>query len=96
MVQWKGIQLGTMRLRVRSLALLSGLRIRRCYELWCRSQTQLRSCVFLWLWCRPAAVAPIRSLAWKPPYAAGVAQEIAKKDQKKMFFEYMEGYKVKS
>ena len=37
-----GIQLGTMRLRVRSLALLRGLRIWRCRELWCRSQTQLR------------------------------------------------------
>ena len=27
----------------------------------------------LWLWCRPAAVALIRPLAWEPPYAAGVA-----------------------
>ena len=43
MVQWKRIRLGAMRLRVRSLALLSGLRIRRCHELWCRSHTQLRS-----------------------------------------------------
>ena len=41
--QPKGIQLGIMRLRVRSLALLSGSRIRRCPELWCGSQTQLRS-----------------------------------------------------
>ena len=32
-----------MRLRVRSLASLSGLRIRRCRELWCRSQTWLGS-----------------------------------------------------
>ena len=37
----------------------------------------------LWLWCRPVATAPIGSLAWEPPYAAGVAQEIAKNDQKK-------------
>ena len=28
-----------MRLRVRSLAPLSGLRIQHCHELWCRSQT---------------------------------------------------------
>ena len=34
-----------MRMPVRSLALLSGLRIWRCYELWCRSQTLLGSCV---------------------------------------------------
>ena len=27
----------------------------------------------LWLWHRWAAVAPIRPLAWEPPYAAGVA-----------------------
>ena len=29
--------------------------------------------VLLWLWCRPAAIAPIGPLAWKPPYTAGVA-----------------------
>ena len=39
----KRIQLGTMRLRVRSLPLLSGLTIRRCRELWCRLQTRLGS-----------------------------------------------------
>ena len=27
----------------------------------------------LWLWCRPAAAAPIGPLAWEPPYAAGAA-----------------------
>ena len=27
----------------------------------------------LWLWCRPAAVTPIRPLAWEPAYAAGAA-----------------------
>uniref|UniRef100_A0A8D0YNA3 Uncharacterized protein n=1 Tax=Sus scrofa TaxID=9823 RepID=A0A8D0YNA3_PIG len=30
----------------------------------------------LWLWRRPVATAPIRPLAWEPPYAAGAAQEI--------------------
>ena len=29
--------------------------------------------VLLWLWLRPAAIAPIRALAWEPPYAMGVA-----------------------
>ena len=33
--------------------------------------------VLLWLWRRPVATAPIRPLAWEPPYAAGAAQEIA-------------------
>uniref|UniRef100_A0A8D0Q4B3 Uncharacterized protein n=2 Tax=Sus scrofa TaxID=9823 RepID=A0A8D0Q4B3_PIG len=41
----KRIRLGTMRLRVRSLALLRGLRIQCCRELWCRLQMQLRSCI---------------------------------------------------
>ena len=27
--------------------------------------------VLLWLWCRPAAVVPIRPLDWEPTYAAG-------------------------
>ena len=39
--------------------------------------------VLLWLWCRPAAIAPIGPLAWEPPYAAGVAQEMAKRQKKK-------------
>ena len=48
MVQRKHIRLGTLRLRVRSLALLSelsGLRIWCCCELWCRLQMRLGSCV---------------------------------------------------
>ena len=36
-----------------------------------------RRCVLdpalLWLWHRPAAVAPIGPLAWDPPYAPGAA-----------------------
>ena len=30
------------------------------------------------------AAAPIQPLAWEPPYAAGAAQEIAKKKKKKL------------
>ena len=37
----------------------------------------------LWLWRRLAATAPIRPLAWEPPYAAGVAQEMAKRQKNK-------------
>ena len=33
----------------------------------------------LWLWRRPVATAPIRPLAWEPPYAAGAAQRNSKK-----------------
>ena len=35
----------------------------------------------LWLWRRPAATAPIRPLAWEPPYAVSVVQK--KKKEKK-------------
>ena len=41
--------------------------------------------VLLWLWCRPAAIAPMRPLVWEPPYATGVAvekAEIQKKNKK--------------
>ena len=37
----------------------------------------------LWLWRRLAAPAPIRPLAWEPPYAVGAAQEKGKKTKKK-------------
>ena len=36
----------------------------------------------LWLWRRPVATAPIRPLAWEPPHAMGVAQEMAKRQKK--------------
>ena len=35
--------------------------------------------MLLWLWCRPAAVAPIGPLAWEPPYATGSALKSQKK-----------------
>ena len=36
----------------------------------------------LWLWCRPAARALIRPLAWEPPYAEGTALKKKKKRNK--------------
>ena len=38
--------------------------------------------VLLWLWCRLAAVALIRPLAWEPPHAEGVGLEKKKKKEK--------------
>ena len=61
---------------VLSLALLSGLRILRCLEVWCRSKMQRIQRR------RPAATALIRPLAWEPPYATGSAVE-RQKDKKK-------------
>ena len=38
---------------------------------------------WLWLWCRPVATAPIRRLAWEPPYTSGAALEKAKRQKRK-------------
>ena len=35
----------------------------------------------LWLWCRLAATAPIRPLAWEPPCARGAALEETKRQK---------------
>ena len=39
--------------------------------------------VLLWPWCRLAATAPIRPLAWEAPYATGTALEMAKRQKTK-------------
>ena len=71
-----------MRLRVRSLPLLSGLTISVAVScgVGCRRGSDL---VLLWLWHRLVATAPIRPLAWEPPCAAGAAQQMAKDKKKK-------------
>ena len=47
----------------RSLASLNGLKIRLCLS--CDVSHRCGSnLVLLWLWCRLAAIAPIRPLAW--------------------------------
>jgi len=38
--------------------------------------------VLLWLWCRLVATAPIRPLAWEPPYAMGSALKKGKKTKR--------------
>ena len=38
----------------------------------------------LWLRRKPVATAPIRPLAWEPPYAAGAALEKAKRPKNKI------------
>jgi len=51
-------------------------------------QIRIPSCSdpeLLWLWRRPVAAAPIRSLAWESPHASGVALEKAKRQKKKLF-----------
>ena len=67
-----------MRLQVRSLPLLSGLRIWRCYELWCRSQMQLRSHV---------AVAVLQasgySSDWTPSLGTSICRESGPRNGKR-------------
>ena len=82
MAQRKQIQLGTMRLWVWSLALLSGLRIGHCRELWCRSQMRLR-CDIAVAVAWPAAIAPIGPLAWDLPNAVSVALKSKKQNKTK-------------
>ena len=71
-----------MRFRVRSLASLSGLRIRCCRECGVGCRCGLDS-TLLWLWFRLAAMAPIWPLAWESPHAAGVALEKTKKKKRR-------------
>ena len=72
-----------MRTWVWSLALLNGLRIRCCYELWCRSQIHSYP-TLLWLW--PAVAALIWPLAWELPYAMGAALKRQKTKKIKIVF----------
>ena len=39
--------------------------------------------LFLWLWCGPAATAPIGLLVWEPSYAVGAALKGPKKKKKR-------------
>ena len=65
-------------MRVPSLASFSGLMIPRYHELRCRPQMQLVPCVALAVG-RPVAAAPIQLLAWKLPYAVGLALKLKKR-----------------
>ena len=93
MAQRKQIRLVSMRMWFRSLALLSGLGIWRCCECGvghrCTSDLAL-----MWLWGRPAAVAPIQSPhPWhmELPCATGVA---LKKQTKSLDFCMLSCFKV--
>ena len=64
--QWKRIQLVCLRMQVWTLTLLSGSVIHRCCE----------------LWCRPADLGPIWSLAWELSYA--IVAALKKKQKNKV------------
>ena len=71
-----------MRLRVRSLTLLSGLTIRVAVS--CGVGHRRGSdTALLWFWHRLVATAPIRPLPWEPPYAMSVTLKKRKNKIKK-------------
>ena len=39
----------------------------------------VKDLLLLWLWCGPAATAPIRPLAWEPPYVSDSALKSLKR-----------------
>ena len=71
-----------MRLRVRSLASLSGSRIRRYRELWCGLQTRLGSHIAVAV-VQAGGYSSDSTLAWEPPYALGAALKSKKQKEKK-------------
>ena len=84
MAQRKRIRLGTTWLRVRSLASLSGLRsgVAMSRGVGPKRGSDL---ALLWLWRSSAATAPIRPLAWEPPYAVDAALKKKKRQNKKLY-----------
>ena len=78
MAQWLTNLTGTMRLQVPSLAPLIGLRIRRCCELWCRSQTRLASHI-----AEAVAMAGSYSSNWTPSLGTSICRERGPKKQNK-------------
>ena len=67
----------SMRMSVRSLALLSGLSIFCCHKSWLQMQLGSQAAV--------AAAAPIRPLAWELPYATGAALKTKPEQTKPVF-----------
>ena len=67
-----------MRMQVQFLALLSGLWIQGCRELWCRLQMGLRSGVAVTA-AQAGSYSSIQPLTWKLPYAKGMALKRKKK-----------------
>ena len=75
---WLRTQLVSMRTQVRSLAALSGLRVRHCYKLWCRLPVRLGSHIAVAVaWA--SSCSTNSPLAREPLYAAGSALKKEKK-----------------
>ena len=75
-----------MRMKVLSLASISGLRIRHSVDSYAVGGRHGSDPMLLWLWCKLAAVAPVRPLAWEPPCAESTVlkRQKTKKDCKEI------------
>ena len=83
-----GTQLVSMRIKVQSLALLSGSRICCCHEMWCRSQMQPGSRIAVTV-MQAGGYSSIQPPAWKPSYIASTAlkrQKTKNKIKNNLFF----------
>ena len=83
MVQWKQIRVVSMRMRVRSLAYLSGLWIPSIAPSYGVGRRCSLDPALLWLWLRPAATVQIQTTpAWELPYVVGTALKRKKNKNK--------------
>ena len=82
MAQQKQIRPVFVRMQVPSLTLITGLRVRHGCEVVGRRRGLDPVLLWLWLWCRLAAVAQIQPLVWELPYAAGAALKSKKASMK--------------
>ena len=46
------------------------------------------------LWCRPAATAPIQSVAWEFPYVGGIALKRPKRKRKRKWWQILDIYQT--
>ena len=81
--QRKRIWLASLRTKVRSLALLGGLRIWHCCELWCRLQIRLGSCVAVAVVSAGSCSSNSALSLGTSMYAAGAGLKKQKKPKKK-------------
>ena len=77
-----------------TLTALSGLRVRCCRNVQHRLQFS-SELALLWLWCQPAAAAPIQPSAWELSCAAGTAVKKQTNKLKEEFLLWYSGLKIR-
>ena len=77
MAQQKRIWLESVRTQIRSLALVSGLRLQSCRKLWCMPWMRFRSCIAI------VVEAGSCSSSWTPSMGTSICHKCGSKKQKK-------------